>query len=75
MKCACCDFFTVEGISTICPVCFWQKDLYQEKYMDDDGGPNSVSLREAIKNYKNIGAIEYQFVKQVRLPRTDEFHL
>lgn len=72
MKCTCCRCFTVEGISSICPVCFWQKDIYQEAHIDDDGGPNNVSLQEAIENYKRMGAIEERFIKDVRPPREDE---
>lgn len=71
-KCTCCGYLTVEGISSICPVCFWQKDVYQEANIDDDGGPNNVSLREAIENYKSMGAIEDRFLKAVRPPRQDE---
>jgi hypothetical protein len=67
-KCACCDFFTIEGIADICPVCFWQKDFYQEENMDDSGGPNLVSLREAKENFKIFGAIEERFKEYVRPP-------
>ncbi len=53
-RCACCGFSTIENgvISDICPVCFWQKDFYQEAHIDDNGGPNLVSLREAKGNFK-----------------------
>jgi hypothetical protein len=72
LKCHCCSYFTVDGISSICPVCFWQEDTYQEAHVDDDGGPNMVSLREAKRNYENVGAVEKRFIKDVRPPHKDE---
>ncbi|MEN5433442.1 CPCC family cysteine-rich protein [Sphingobacterium faecium] len=73
-KCTCCGFLTldIDVISDICPVCFWQKDFYQEEHIDDSGGPNLVSLREARENFKSFGAIEGRFVNLVRPPKKDE---
>ncbi|CAH0168475.1 MULTISPECIES: CPCC family cysteine-rich protein [unclassified Pedobacter] len=74
IKCVCCGFFTIEkdAISTICPVCFWHKDFYQEEHIDDDGGPNSISLRGAKVNFKSFGVIEREFLDFVRPPKEDE---
>lgn len=73
-KCACCGFSTMEkcGISDICPVCYWQKDFYQEEHIDDSGGPNLVSLRDAKENFKFFGASEKRFINLVRPPEKDE---
>lgn len=35
--------------------CGWISDWYDEKYPDEDGGVNDVSLYEAIENYKKYG--------------------
>jgi hypothetical protein len=74
IKCHCCGFYTLENnvVSDICPVCFWQKDIYQEEHIDDSCGPNLVSLREAKENFKKFGAIEEQFKIFVRLPLKEE---
>ncbi len=72
IKCNCCENYTIEGLFDICPVCFWQKDDYQERHIEDDAGPNYLSLNRAIINYKTCGAIEKQFEKSVRPPRLDE---
>ncbi|MBB6239060.1 hypothetical protein HDC90_003707 [Pedobacter sp. AK013] len=74
IKCACCSFYTIDkdAISMICPVCFWQKDFYQEEHIDDDGGPNSVSLRESKVNFKSFGAKERRVLDFVRPPKEDE---
>lgn len=49
----------------ICPVCFWERDLYQEKNPDYAGGANKVSLNEARKNYSEFGACEKRFMLNV----------
>lgn len=68
-KCACCQYFTIEGDFDICPVCYWQKDFFQEENIDDNGGPNLISLREAQKNFKLFGASEKRFINLVRKPK------
>jgi hypothetical protein len=72
LRCACCCFFTINEIKETCPVCFWEEDFYQQENMDDSGGPNLVSLREAKVNYKSFGATEKRFINFVRPPEKDE---
>lgn len=74
IKCACCGFLILNGnvISDICPVCFWQTDFYQEKHIDDSGGPNLISLLQARENFKSFGAVEVRFINLVRPPEKDE---
>ena len=71
-KCICCEYLVIEGDFDICPVCYWQKDFFQEKNIDDAGGPNLVSLRDAKENFKTFGVIEKRFKKHVRLPLDNE---
>jgi Cysteine-rich CPCC len=71
-KCACCFYYTVEGMSDIYPVCYWQKDFYQEERIDDDGGPNTTSLRESREHYKKYGVIDLKLKEYVRLPLEEE---
>ena len=71
-KCNCCDHLTIDGLSTICPVCFWQRDEYQEEHQNDSGGPNLVALIEAKKNYKAFGSCEEKFKDLVRSPLASE---
>jgi hypothetical protein len=70
--CACCFYFTISEIKETCPVCFWEEDFYQEEHIDDNGGPNLVSLRKAKENFKLFGAIEERFKEYVRLPLEEE---
>lgn len=73
-KCACCGYYTVEGIFAICPVCFWQSDFVQEENDNDNGGPNNVSLREAKKNYEAYGAMEEGLISLTRPPTQEEIN-
>ena len=71
-RCACCYYYTIESVADICPVCYWQKDFYQEKYIDDNGGPNSTSLRESRENFKKYDVIDQVFKAYVRSPLQEE---
>lgn len=73
-KCSCCGFFTLpkDPMYFICPVCFWQNDSYQEEYINNNGGPNLVSLCEARENFQKFRASEERFKNLVRPPLTEE---
>lgn len=68
--CPCCSFLTLDmrGCFEICPVCFWEDDGQD----DDDadrvrGGPNGrLSLTEARKNFRALGASDERRTKFVR---------
>lgn len=71
-RCACCLNYTITEIKETCPVCFWEEDFYQAEHIDDNGGPNLVSLREAKENFQKFGAIEERFKSFVRPPLKEE---
>lgn len=75
-KCPCCGYYTFisanRGMFGICPVCFWEDDLEQEKDPNYDGGANKVSLIEARNNYLKFGACEKEMIKYCRLPMEEE---
>lgn len=71
-QCACCGFFTIKHIKEICPVCFWEEDNYQQEYIDDEGGPNSLCLRASQENYKKLGVMDMKFKEYVRSPMPNE---
>jgi hypothetical protein len=70
--CACCGFFTIKEIKETCPVCFWEEDSFQEYNIDDDGGPNTVSLRVARENFRKNGIMDLKFKDYVRPPLQEE---
>jgi len=55
--CPCCGYKTLEELHSwdICVVCKWEDDGLQSDDPDFEGGANDESLREAQKNYREIG--------------------
>lgn len=74
--CHCCGFYTLKeepnGSYEICPVCFWEDDLVQNRDPESWGGANVPSLNEARRNFRALGAMEARFLPYVRPPRKDE---
>ncbi|MBR2565522.1 MAG: hypothetical protein IKE29_12975 [Paenibacillus sp.] len=74
--CPCCEYLTLSedppGTFEICPVCYWEDDNLQYSDPERLGGANSISLREARKNFKKHGAISLEFLDAVRLPLQEE---
>ncbi|GAQ89797.1 AMP-dependent synthetase and ligase family protein [Klebsormidium nitens] len=57
--CPCCGYEVFSGAGgtfEICPICFWEDDLYQLTNATDRVGANTVSLQEAQRNFERIGA-------------------
>ncbi|MFH8776088.1 CPCC family cysteine-rich protein [Streptomyces sp. NPDC017958] len=75
--CPCCGFLTLDqrGCFEICPVCFWEDDGQD----DDDadrvrGGPNGrLSLTEARRSFRALGASDERRAKFVRAPLPNEY--
>ena len=76
--CPCCGYKTLDeeppGTHDICPICFWQDDGVQFDKPYYGGGANHVSLYEAQRNYKRIGASDVRSLQFVRKANSsDEF--
>ncbi len=72
--CPCCGYLVFDeppGSYDICPVCFWEDDLSQLRFMRT-GGANHVSLIEAQQNYAAFGACEQRVKPFVRPPQPNE---
>ncbi len=55
IRCACCGELAVEEEYDICPVCGWEKDDVQERFIGFRGGANKLCLAEARENYRLNG--------------------
>ncbi len=57
LECSCCGFRTLHrrGHYDICVVCFWEDDGTTDP--DSPSGPNHMTLREARRNFAEIGAV------------------
>ncbi len=75
--CPCCGYRTLpvpkeEAIAYICPVCFWENDVFirnDQEESDENGG---LTLREARETYQKIGACQERLLPYVRKPRPEE---
>jgi len=56
----------------LCPVCFWEDDPDQRARPWSLDGANGISLMEAQQMYIFCGAVDPDFISQVRSPRADE---
>ncbi|WP_345359683.1 CPCC family cysteine-rich protein [Saccharopolyspora cebuensis] len=70
--CPCCGFVTLDerGGFEVCSVCFWEDDGQDDHDADRvRGGPNgSLSLTEARRNFRTMGACDLRCTQFVREP-------
>jgi hypothetical protein len=72
-KCACCGYYTISEIAEICPVCYWEENIYQEQIdQSDSDAPNNISLNQAKKNFLKFGAITADLMNVTRKPYPEE---
>lgn len=70
-KCPCCNYYTLLGVAfEICHVCFWENSGIINPDVDD--GVNGMSLNEARKNYREIGAVSKECLNCVTMPEEYE---
>ena len=75
--CPCCGYITFpvpkeEAIAYICPVCFWENDVFdpgEDDPSDENGG---MTLRQGRENYHKYGAVRPDLVRHTRPPRAEE---
>lgn len=75
--CPCCGFLTFHipieaAVAGICPVCFWENDVFdpgEDDPSDENGG---MTLREGRENFRNYGAVRPDLVCHARPPLPGE---
>jgi hypothetical protein len=73
--CPCCGYLVFgapPGSFDICPICFWEDDVAQLRFVDLAGGANSPSLFEAQRNFQGFGSCERRLVPKVRAASTTD---
>lgn len=75
--CPCCGCRTLpvpkeEAIAYICPVCFWENDLFTASDEMPSDCNHSLTLEQGRANYRAFGACERAMLLHVRPPRKDE---
>ncbi|MBK1643166.1 hydrolase [Thiocapsa imhoffii] len=69
--CPCCGYCVHEhepGFHQVCPICGWEDDLSQLRFVAMPGSSNTVSLVEAQQNYQRYGASERRRIGETRAP-------
>ena len=73
--CPCCGhrvLGAMPGSYEICPICFWEDDGIQFRWVAMAGGANKVSLIEAQRDYQDFGAGHDPGRRCARPPTEDE---
>ena len=65
--CPCCGYLTFpapkeEAIACICPVCFWENDVFDPGEDDPSDENRGLTLRQGRENYRRWGAVRPDLV-------------
>ena len=76
-QCLCCGCYTLtvpssEAIAYICPVCFWENDVFIKNDDEPSDENHGLTLRQAQKNYAEYGACCLEMKQHTRPPTEDE---
>lgn len=75
--CPCCGFLTFpvpkeDALAYICPVCYWENDVFDPGEDDPSDENRGMTLREGRENYLRYGAARPDLVQHARPPKTEE---
>ena len=75
--CPCCGYLTYpvpreEAIAYICPVCFWENDVFVTSDDEPSDENHGIPLRTAQENYRSFGACARTMLRYVREPKPEE---
>lgn len=76
-RCPCCSYYTLpvpkeDAIAYICPVCFWENDVFTSCDDEPSDENHGLTLNEGRKNLKKFGACTREMLVHVRQPKADE---
>lgn len=76
--CPCCGYITLpvpqeDAIAYICPVCFWENDVFIKSDDEPSDENHGMTLNEARENYRAIGACTEKMLIHVRKPLPGEY--
>jgi hypothetical protein len=62
-------FHEPPGSYDVCPICYWEDDHVQLRWVDWAGGANRPNLIDAQAAFASFGAMEHCFLASVRRPK------
>lgn len=76
-SCPCCGCLTLprareDALGFICPVCFWENDVFTLADDEPSDCNHGLTLLEGRENYHRLGACTEDCVKYVRKPKKFE---
>ena len=75
-KCPCCGFYTfaepLNGTYDICPVCFWENDVFDPGEDQPSDENHGMTLAEGREAYKRLGAVREELLPYAREPLPEE---
>jgi len=75
--CPCCGFITIpnngDALAYICPICFWEIDLFIQSNDEASDQNHSLTLTKARKNYQQFGAVLPDLKEYCRQPKKYEY--
>lgn len=76
-RCPCCGYYTFpvpreDAIAYICPVCFWENDVFTSHDDEPSDANGGHTLNEGRTNFKKFGACTQDMLIHVRQPKVDE---
>lgn len=75
--CPCCGYLTYpvpreDAIAYICPVCFWENDVFVTSDDEPSDENHGISLCTAQEYYRSFGACARTMLRYVREPKPEE---
>lgn len=75
--CPCCGCITLpvaqeDAIAFICPVCFWENDVFISSADEPSDENHGLTLNEGRRNYHTFGACSKRRYGLVRKPKPEE---
>ena len=75
--CPCCGNLTLRypahtAVAAICPVCFWENDVFDPGEDDPSDENSGMTLREGRENFREYGAVRPDLVCRARPPLSGE---
>ncbi len=75
--CPCCGFITIpnngDALAYICPICFWEIDLFIQSDDEASDQNDGLTLLEARKNYQQFGSVLPNLKEHCRQPKEYEY--
>ena len=76
-QCPCCSYKTLptakeDAIAYICPVCFWENDVFILSDDEPSDENHGITLNEGRRNFSLFGACSKDMLIHVRKPKSEE---